>query len=189
MPHRVLLLLFFIVLSGCTSLSQQECAEANWQQLGYSHGQQGYTYERGKEIIATCREFGITAQLSEYQASYQQGLAVYCEPENGFTLGIRGESYNGVCNNTQFRKAWQEGNDRYQLEERKAEIEQRLDEIEWRLNTIRDELSAETVGSNKRKELHREREMLEDERRDLIRERSLLPLLNNLPSVHVEYEL
>lgn len=189
MSYRFLFLLFFISLSGCTSLSQDECLQANWQQLGYNHGMQGYSLEKGQEIVSSCREFGVTPQFNEYQVSYQQGLAVYCEPENGFTLGIRGESYNGVCNNTQFRKAWQEGNDRYQLEERKAEIEQRLNEIDWRLNTIRDELSAETVGSNKRKELHREREMLDDERDDLIRERSLLPLLNKLPSFHVEYEL
>lgn len=189
MSYRVLFLLFFILLSGCSSLSQQECAQANWQQLGYSHGQQGYTYEQGKEIILSCREFGIAAQLSEYQASYQQGLAVYCEPENGFTLGIRGKSYNGVCNSKDFRKAWQEGNDRYQLEERKAEIEERLDAIDWRLDTIRNELSAETLGSNKRKELHRERKALDDERDDLIREKSLMLLLNKIPAFHVEYEL
>ena len=189
MSHRFLFLLFFIVLSGCTSLSQQECAQANWQELGYSHGQQGYTYERGKEIIATCREFGITAQLSEYQASYQQGLAVYCEPENGFTLGLRGDAYNGVCNDTQFRKAWQEGNERYQFEARKAEIDDRLNNINWRLQSISNELASDKPSSSQNKELRREREQLERERRDLRKEKALLPLLNKFPSWHFEYEL
>lgn len=181
--------LALITLSGCTSLSQEECAYANWQQLGYDHGQSGKTYSQGVDTVTACQEFGISPDVAQYKEGYDNGLRYYCKPENGFAVGIRGESFNGVCNSKQFRKAWQEGNDRYQLEERKAEIEQRLNEIDWRLNTIRDELSAETVGSNKRKELHREREMLDDERDDLIRERSLLPLLNKLPSFHVEYEL
>jgi len=189
MAYRFLLLLLIVLVAGCTSLSQDECLQANWQQLGYNHGMQGYSLEQGQEIIASCREFGVTPQLNEYQASYQQGLAVYCEPENGFTLGLRGEAYNSVCNNTQFRKAWQEGNEHYQVQARKAEIDERLESINRRLDEIRSELSASAVTSNQRKELRREREQLEDESKDLRRERALLPLLNKLPSLHIEYEL
>lgn len=104
-------------------------------------------------------------------------------------MGLRGEAYNSVCNNTQFRKAWQEGNEHYQVQARKAEIDTRLDSINWRLDEIRSELSASAASSNQRKELRREREQLEDESKDLRRERALLPLLNKLPSLNIEYEL
>lgn len=95
MSSRYLFLLFFILLSGCSSLSQDECIQANWTNLGFSHGEQGYTFEHGREIISACSEFGITAKLDDYQAGYKQGLAAFCEPENGFTLGLRGDAYNG----------------------------------------------------------------------------------------------
>lgn len=47
MVYRSLLLLLIVLGAGCTSLSQDECLQANWQQLGYSHGVQGYSLEQG----------------------------------------------------------------------------------------------------------------------------------------------
>lgn len=189
MSSRYLFLLFFVVLSGCTSLSQEDCVRANWEELGYSHGEQGYTFEQGRHIVSACTQFGITAQLDDYQVGYKQGLAAFCQPENGFTLGLRGDAYNGVCNDTQFRKAWQEGNERYQLEARKTEIDNRLRNIDWRLQSINNELASNKASSNQSKELRREREQLEKERSNLRKEKALLPILNKLPSWHFKYEL
>lgn len=163
--------------------------QASWQELGYDHGVQGYSYDQGKDIVFACREFGITPQLEEYKKSYQQGLAVFCVPEHGFTLGIQGQAYNGVCNDEHFRRAWEEGNDRYQIEARKAEIDQRIDTINWQLQSISNELSNKNNSSEKRKELRYRRTQLERERKDLRRERSLLPLLDKLPSFNFRYEL
>ncbi len=189
MFSRCIFILFVLSLSGCSSLSQDECIQANWTNLGFSHGEQGYTFEHGREIISACSEFGITAKLDDYKVGYKQGLAAFCEPENGFTLGLRGDAYNGVCNDTQFRKAWQEGNERYQFEARKAEIDDRLNNINWRLQSISNELASDKPSSSQSKELRREREQLEKERRDLRKEKALLPLLNKFPSWHFEYEL
>ncbi len=181
--------LALITLSGCTSLSQEECAYANWQQLGYDHGQSGKTYSQGVDTVTACQEFGISPDVAQYKEGYDNGLRYYCKPENGFAVGIRGESFNGVCNSKQFRKAWEEGNDRYQVEVRKTEIKNRLDTINRRLEVIRSELSAANISSNERAVLINEQRDLDDERNDLRRERALIPLLNKLPSVHIDYEL
>ncbi|WP_237070505.1 DUF2799 domain-containing protein [Pseudoalteromonas aliena] len=189
MIKKLVFSLALITLSGCTSLSQEECAYANWQQLGYDHGESGKAYNQGIDTVKACREFGISPDVALYKEGYNNGLQHYCKPENGFAVGIRGESFNGVCNSKQFRKAWEEGNDRYQIEARKTEINNRLDTINRRLEVISNELSAANVSSNQRRELTNERRVLDDERSSLRRERSLIPLLNKLPSFRVEYEL
>ncbi len=173
------------VLSGCTTLSKDECMNAHWQQIGYAHGTNGKEYNDGLKTIAKCTEYGINADLAQYKTGYDQGLALFCEPENGFTLGLKGSSYNGVCNSIAFRKAWQEGNDRYEVQQRISYIDSRIERIDRRLEDIRAELTGDQLDSTQRKALYNEREYLEDERTDLRKERALLPLLNTLPSVEV----
>ncbi|NIZ05374.1 DUF2799 domain-containing protein [Pseudoalteromonas sp. HF66] len=178
-------LLSLIVLAGCTSVSKDECLQANWQGIGYKHGADGTEYHDGLDALSQCGEYGVSADIDEYKEGYDLGLAVYCEPENGFTLGIQGVSYNGVCNSTAFRKAWQEGNDRYQVQQRLAYIDDRIDDIDRRLKDIRAELNSNQLDNGQQKELYRERKDLEHERKDLRKERALLPLLNKLPSVEI----
>ncbi len=35
-------LLFVFLLTGCATLSQEECVNANWQTIGFEDGIQGY---------------------------------------------------------------------------------------------------------------------------------------------------
>ena len=189
MIKKLTLGIALIALNGCTSLSQEECGYANWQQLGYAHGESGETYSEGMDKVSACREFGIVPDIALYKEGYDNGLQHYCEPENGFAVGINGGVFNGVCNSKQFRRAWEQGNERYQIKERKDEIANRLDTINRRLRAIGDKLSSENITRSERAELTRERRELKDEGKSLRRERSLIPLLNKLPSFHVEYEL
>ena len=181
-------LLPLVVLTGCTSLSKDECLQANWYGIGYQHGVNGTQYQDGVNALAQCSEFGVRADINEYKSGYDQGLNVYCEPENGFTLAMQGMPYNGVCNSTAFRKAWQEGNDRYQVQQRLIDIDDRIEEIDRRLHTIRAELNSNQLDNQQRKNLYHERKSLEDERNDLRKERALLPPLNKLPSVEISTE-
>ena len=188
MTIRIFILATLWVLAGCTSLSQSECGQANWQQLGYQHGEKGYTYARGAEIVLACKEFGITPKMEDYQQHYQKGLKQYCNPENGFAEGLNGTSYNSVCNSTEFRKAWVAGNERYQIQKRMDEIDSRIDEITARIANIYNELSSKNITYNQQQELTDERKDLKDELKALKRERTLLPVLNKLPSLHFNYQ-
>ena len=181
-------LLPLIVLAGCTSVSKNECLQADWYGIGYKHGADGTEYRDGIDALSQCSEYGVNADIAKYKVGYDQGLATYCEPENGFTLGMQGASYNGVCNSTAFRKAWQEGNDRYQVQQRLSYIDNRIDDIDRRLKDIRGELNSNHLNNTQQKELYRERKDLENKRIDLRKERALLPLLNKLPSVEISTE-
>ncbi|WP_462165670.1 DUF2799 domain-containing protein [Pseudoalteromonas sp. GB43] len=181
-------LLPLIVLAGCTSVSKNECLQADWYGIGYKHGADGTEYRDGIDALSQCSEYGVNADIAKYKVGYDQDIATYCEPENGFTLGMQGASYNGVCNSTAFRKAWQEGNDRYQVQQRLSYIDNRIDDIDRRLKDIRGELNSNQLNNTQQKELYRERKDLENERKDLRKERALLPLLNKLPSVEISTE-
>ncbi len=165
------------LLSGCSSISQQQCDRGDWFDIGFDHGRDGYSLSRGKDIIYECLEYSIRPNLADYQRGHKEGLKDYCQSENAFQLGLRGERYNGICGTEEFRIAWQQGYDRYTLTQRRYEINSRLNAIDSQLKNISYRLYTEELGSSQRKELLHQRHRLEHEQDDLRQERALLPVI------------
>ncbi len=44
-------LLPLIVLAGCTSVSKNECLQADWHGIGYKHGADGTEYRDGSQLV------------------------------------------------------------------------------------------------------------------------------------------
>ena len=84
-------------MSGCASMSADECAVSDWNAIGYEDGAQGYTAERLGNHRKACAKHGVTPDLQAYQDGRSQGLRQYCQPSRGFNVGSRGGRYNGVC--------------------------------------------------------------------------------------------
>ena len=85
------------VLSGCSSMSANECMATDWRMVGYEDGVVGYSGNRIGKYRKACGEHGISPDLDQYQAGRDQGLREFCKPVNGFRTGARGNGYNGVC--------------------------------------------------------------------------------------------
>ncbi|NQV86752.1 MAG: DUF2799 domain-containing protein [Woeseiaceae bacterium] len=85
-------------LSGCASMSGDECATSDWSAIGYEDGSRGYTSDRLGQHRKACAKHGVTPDFTAYQNGRDQGLAEYCQPGRGFNIGSNGGSYNGVCN-------------------------------------------------------------------------------------------
>ncbi|MEL7187442.1 MAG: DUF2799 domain-containing protein [Pseudomonadota bacterium] len=90
----VLSLLF---LSGCATMSGDECMTSDWRAIGYEDGLQGYTGDRIGQHRKACAKHGVTPDLTAYTAGREQGLSEYCQPSRGFHVGANGGSYYGVC--------------------------------------------------------------------------------------------
>jgi hypothetical protein len=45
-------LLPLIVLAGCTSVSKNECLQADWHGIGYKHGADGTEYRDGIDALS-----------------------------------------------------------------------------------------------------------------------------------------
>jgi len=86
-----------LTLSGCASMSSEECIASDWSAIGYEDGARGYTSERFSTHRKACAKHGVTADFGAYQGGREQGLVEYCQPGRGFSVGVNGGSYSGVC--------------------------------------------------------------------------------------------
>ncbi|HEU0282745.1 MAG TPA: DUF2799 domain-containing protein [Gallionella sp.] len=85
------------LLSGCSTLSEQECRSADWYRLGIKDGQQGELANLLDEHKESCKRYSIRPDESRYLAGREAGLEQYCQLGNAFRIGMNGEEYKGVC--------------------------------------------------------------------------------------------
>ncbi len=86
-----------LALSGCASMSSEECMASDWSAIGYEDGARGYTTEHFSSHRKACAKHGVTADFRAYQAGRDEGLVEFCQPSRGYNLGVSGGNYNGVC--------------------------------------------------------------------------------------------
>ena len=86
-----------LIVSGCASMSDEECLATDWSAVGYEDGARGYTTERFSRHRQACAKHGITADFGAYQAGRDQGIVEYCQPGRGYDVGVSGGRYYGVC--------------------------------------------------------------------------------------------
>ena len=84
-------------LSGCATMSGDECVSSDWRAIGYSDGAQGYTGDRYSRHNKACAKHGVTPDFQAYQDGRTEGLRQFCQPSRGYQLGERGGAYHGVC--------------------------------------------------------------------------------------------
>lgn len=161
-PLIGLLLLSSALLSGCTSMSPEECQVANWQTIGYNDGKAGFDQSPLNDYIKDCGDAGFAVNKEAWQHGQQLGNKVYCAPENGYRVGVAGETYRGVCANEQFVKQYTLGYEVYERKQRLKEIKTELDDIDRQLK------NSDNLDSDTRKYLQEKRKQLANERATLL---------------------
>lgn len=94
---NIVVALAVAALSGCASMSADECVSSDWSAVGYEDGSRGYTTERFGSHRKACAKHGITADFQAYQRGRDQGLVEFCQPGRAFSYGVNGGNYSGVC--------------------------------------------------------------------------------------------
>ncbi|MBH0236272.1 DUF2799 domain-containing protein [Methylobrevis albus] len=84
-------------LSGCATLSQEQCRSGDWVSIGRIDGEKGEPFERIAEHDKACGRFGITVDRAAYSAGRDAGLGQFCRPARGFAMSLAGEAYRNVC--------------------------------------------------------------------------------------------
>lgn len=100
--HRIFALgaglLAAALLAGCaTGVSKDQCAAADWRTVGYEDGLRGAPADRIGAHRAGCGKHGVTPDLAAYLDGRERGLVEYCQPKNGFRVGVNGGGYANVC--------------------------------------------------------------------------------------------
>lgn len=86
-----------LLLSGCASLTPQQCQLGHWQAIGYNDGVAGRSADRISDHQKACAKTGISPDYRAWEQGRQEGLRHYCTPSNAYQLGKRGSSLNHVC--------------------------------------------------------------------------------------------
>ncbi|WP_316861203.1 DUF2799 domain-containing protein [uncultured Cohaesibacter sp.] len=148
------LLLFSVFLSGCASLSKEECVGGDWGNIGTRDAIEGHQSDRLKEHKDACERYDIIPDPNAYMQGYEKGLVTYCTPTNGFSVGRNGYEYNSICHKTseaEFLRGYLRGRALHELETRIAELELELSRTERLITDARHEAKAPKKGKPQEK--------------------------------------
>lgn len=114
-----LLGLLIMAMVGCSSGISDLAKQGRWQELGFQDGGKGLNQRSPSRLNELGEETSQSADYSSYEEGYLNGITEYCNPNFAYQIGLSGQSYNGVCQNTedsqQFRMEWQRGWSDYNL--------------------------------------------------------------------------
>lgn len=141
----ILSLILLLGLSGCATMSADECVTSDWNSIGFEDGAKGYTADQFTNRRKACAKHGITPDFEAYQAGRKKGLRQYCQPARGFSLGKSGARYNGVCPNRlepDFVDAYNSGFQLYTLRTAVNRATNQINAKEHELEEVNDEIRA-----------------------------------------------
>ena len=124
---------FILSLTACASLSQDQCMNADWYQLGRSDGEKGYSSTRLSKHRKACAKHGLSPDTSDYSNGRKKGLLYYCTADNGLSEGLKGKSYRRVCPlnlEKKFLAQYEVGKGIYNLEKEIKEHRRKISSIE-----------------------------------------------------------
>ncbi|MCO1336051.1 DUF2799 domain-containing protein [Microbulbifer sp. OS29] len=96
-PGIILLALIALMISGCATMSEDECYVADWQAIGYEDGAAGRDLAHLGSRREACAKYGVSVNTSAYRGGRTEGLELFCTELRGFDQGRSGNSYSGVC--------------------------------------------------------------------------------------------
>ncbi len=133
-------------LSGCATMTADECVMSDWHTIGFEDGARGYTADKLGNHRKACAKHGVAPDFEAYQAGREQGLRQYCQPSRGFSLGSGGARYSGVCPATMeadFVDAYNTGRQLYTLRSRVSSAtnqisarKRELDHVNGRIRSV-----------------------------------------------------
>ena len=89
--------IFALIMTGCASMSEEECLSVNWTDKGYHDGRAGWPLSRKEDHRKACAEVAVALDDAQYQAGHTRGIVEYCTPANGLQTGLAGSSYRNSC--------------------------------------------------------------------------------------------
>lgn len=83
-------------ISGCASISKEQCELGDWYQIGLADGQKGKE-NSAADYSKDCAEFKVKVDLDKYNQGRAEGLNSYCSYDNGVFVGEQAGIYQNVC--------------------------------------------------------------------------------------------
>lgn len=166
-------LLLASVISGCETMTKDECKYADWNDIGLRDGLSGQTLSLLSDRANDCTKAGIRVDTPLYLAGREQGLRSFCRLENAAPLGLSGGAYAGVCPalvDIEFRRRYRAGYAVYEWRNKGAELDKRSDRLQRQLREVYEEENRQLRASDKDDDRTRIRKEFDERRRHLRKE-------------------
>lgn len=137
---------FALLLSACSSnpsVSESQCIAGDWQTVGYRDGSNGLRSTQLLQHQDACVQYDVIPDRAGYMVGWKDGVAEYCSPHNGFTVGQRGERYYNVCPaelDHDFQAAYDQGRELHLARAAVSAIERKISQRERRLEKVKAEI-------------------------------------------------
>ncbi|MEE4135308.1 MAG: DUF2799 domain-containing protein [Desulforhopalus sp.] len=152
------LLLLLLLIAGCATIAEDQCATTDWYLLGSEDGRKGFSGDRLNRHYAACARVQVIPDGNAWETGRQIGLVEYCRLPNAVEQGLMRHSYQGVCTDPRFARVY---NAARALGETRQEIESIDRELE---RGERELLTDRKLNISRRGELLAELRMLERQR-------------------------
>lgn len=163
-------LLVATLLSGCDTMTPDECKSANWNDIGMRDGLAGKTMSVLNDHAKSCSKAGTAVDSANYIAGRERGLRTFCRLENAAPLGLNGSAYAGVCPaplDFEFRRRHQAGYAVYTLRSQVDGLDSRGERLQRRLREADKDEAKQLAASDKDDERKRIRREFDERRRDV----------------------
>ena len=130
-----------VLTSGCASMSEQECLTANWLDAGFRDGRNGEPLTRIEDHRNACSKVGVSPDRTQYLKGRDQGILLYCTPENALQEGRQGRQYRNACPahlEHRFLGAYQQGKQIYDADQYVEKLTRESRQIEQALKDEED---------------------------------------------------
>ncbi|WP_237067516.1 DUF2799 domain-containing protein [Microbulbifer guangxiensis] len=128
-----------LLSGGCAVISEDQCQAGLWYERGLQDGARGRSQALIYEIAQECQQFGVRVDSEAWLRGHEMGVEQFCTPENGYYLGRRGHSYEGVCTGPTadlFMGEYQRGLAHFQVEQQYRKLQERQDYLEYELGAL-----------------------------------------------------
>lgn len=122
-----------LLLSSCASMSKEECLTANWLDQGFRDGRTGQPLSRLEDHRAACAKVAVIPNNNLYIEGREQGIVLYCTPENALQEGLQGRPYRHACPaelEQAFLRSYTNGKQLYEAEQEVEQLNNRSRQLE-----------------------------------------------------------
>ncbi|CAM5179958.1 DUF2799 domain-containing protein [Alishewanella longhuensis] len=160
--HKVtaVLVSVLLTLSGCATLDQAGCLNADWRTLGFEDGLKGRNESHIRHYRQDCAKHGVTPDLDSYRAGHYEGSVQFCTAKNGFLQGMENLTYQNSCPaefTDAFMLGYRDGQSVYQarstLDNARVELRQLTSDItdlEKQISALNEKLVADGLSREQR---------------------------------------
>ncbi len=138
----ILLISSSALLSGCATMSPEECMVADWYRIGEQDARAGRSSDFLAQRAGDCAEAGYPADADAWHAGFEDGLHYFCTLDEGFRFGLEGQRYQSSCPaglERDFLEGYELGHGIHQLSARVESSRRELERLNRQLRDLQRE--------------------------------------------------